>query len=111
MLKSVFPKYVSTGNIYLFLDDNSKIIADNLKWIFNIYTSGQRDSLPALPNFHFTQLKKWSECVDQHEYYQQFYDYKNDKLPETLLLKDSQTFASSTFFQSPINPLDTQEKS
>ncbi|MFY2507584.1 hypothetical protein ACN3E9_04675 [Vibrio pectenicida] len=114
MLKSIFPKHVSTGNITLFLDDNSKVIADNLKWIFNIYTSAQRvqggDSLPALPNFHFTQLKKWSECVDQHEYYQQFSDYKNDKLPETLLLKDSQTFASSTFCQSSINPLDTQEK-
>ncbi|MYM59318.1 hypothetical protein GTG28_08780 [Vibrio sp. OCN044] len=110
MLKSVFPKHVSTGNITLFLDGNSKIIADNLKWIFNIYTSGQRDSLPALPSFHFTQLKKWSECVDQHEYYQQFSDYKNDKLPEALLLKDSQTFASSAFCQSSINPIDTQEK-
>ncbi|WP_341665023.1 hypothetical protein [Vibrio sp.] len=110
MLKGVFPKHVSTGNITLFLDDNSKDIADNLKWIFNIYTSGQRDSLPALPNFHFTQLKKWSECVDQHEYYQQFLDYKNDKLPETLLLKDSQIFTSSAFCQSSINPLDTQEK-
>lgn len=110
MLKSVFPKHASTGNITLFLDDNSKIIADNLKWIFNIYTTGQRDSLPALPNFHFTQLKKWSECADQHEYYQQFSDYKNDTLPDALLLKDSQTFASSTFAQSSINPIDTQEK-